>query len=493
MAPGRRNSAPADPTENDPAYYEVEVEGPVYRAGDKIPCRITDEQSWLTKEQLERLVPTIRAGGPVLWEHRTDIGHAGRVVRAWLEGDVLHATARLFAPVTWAPAADLRRRIRAGDTRCFSIGWDVVNGAPRFVELSVCDKGFFDIARMTRVRASSGDAASSAPSPAAFVSLPSPHLFAVREKCVPCAPGWGALGAAVLHMRATNRDHGAGLQHASLRATMQSSSTTTTTSSAAQQEAAHSDAPPAGGDAAVGVGPTDDEAVRVLRAAVTGKGASPHLMKIEERLQRLEQLEKDEAKRLEEEARAKAASAQVRAAEIRGGPIRVEVDRFFDKVYAVHAAPCVQLRASGDQGQLDSHLKDAKSAYIENLIDTMNAHEGVQPLLPFVQYLAEDAQCMRASLAAANEETSLTERLVNLGAEPGKKRRREDDDVGVTVRATKKARPDEGSEGQPTSLLVRELRDFFKSSPRTGVNAPIPDEVLKLGTWTARLAQAAPA
>ena len=520
----RRSS---DPFASSDDYFECEVEGPVYRAGEAIPCQNTGEAHSLTLAQLHEVAEQMRAGGPLLWEHRTTIGHAGKVTRAWVEGDVLHAAARLFAPVTWAPASSLRKRIRAGVTRCFSLGWDVLGGVTKFVELSVCDQGFFDIARMTSVRASASAAESAAAGAAApervawRTTQPSEaRFFQVRASGDLRPPTWGRLGRTVMALpppqHAISGDHPAATNNRACAGT--SSSSHLLRASAASMQAINELAPEAAaakheekagggglqGEASPDAGDvTEEDAVRVLRAAATsGKGASPHLMKIEERLKRLQQLEEEERLREAAAAKQKVEDARMRAAAIKTGDIPFEAERFIDREYAASAPECVQLRASGDVEGLRAHLAAAKQAYVENLTAAFNGSDDVQPLLPLMQSMATELRQLRAARAKEEEAETVNRRVESLvsrgeyraqdaagGAGSGTavsgKRKRSDDeaaDAGASMRAAKVPRGADAA--MPSHPLIANLRASFLTMGRVGVNAPIPDHVKSLANWT---------
>ena len=144
-------------------YYQARVRGPVYRAGDGIPSiNCPGHVMRIDPQQLRAVARAMNDRGPVLWNHDRTLGHAGYVAAAHVDDqNVLHAEVVLYPEVTWARAAQLRELIETRLVRSFSLGWDEVpsegsNGQvdTRFVELSVCEEGFFPAAKFAEARCS---------------------------------------------------------------------------------------------------------------------------------------------------------------------------------------------------------------------------------------------------------------------------------------------------------------------------------------------------
>lgn len=159
-------------------YFQPRVRGPVYQVGGVIPARGTGHPMKLDAAQLARVAAQLRDRAPVLWEHDKTIGHAGHVTGAHVDArGVLHAEATLYSPSTWTPAGRLREAIRTGKCSSFSLAWDEDRdtGECRAVELSVCDKGFFPVARIEEAFASAPP-----PLPASVRRAGSARTHAVR-------------------------------------------------------------------------------------------------------------------------------------------------------------------------------------------------------------------------------------------------------------------------------------------------------------------------
>ena len=144
----------------DAHYFRCQVAGNIYRAGDIIPDPVTGQPEHLTLGELRAMLPDILRNGEVLLDHKNQHGPVGKIIAAHVTSDgILHATIETLPPSTCGRAADIRAGIRNGHIRCFSIGWDIKypQRTKRFVEISLCKKGFFPIARMKGVIQASQD------------------------------------------------------------------------------------------------------------------------------------------------------------------------------------------------------------------------------------------------------------------------------------------------------------------------------------------------
>lgn len=174
------------PYSEDDKYFQCILSGEVYRAGETIGDRNTGNQECLTAAELRAMLPQISGHGAVLLNHNPDNGHIGTIRAAYVDtNDVLHVTIALHAPVTCTATAAIRQQIRDGHLRCMSIGWDkryATNGK-RFIEVSLVEKGHFERAKITQIRASADGADAGS---AGALAEATPYEFAVvrDESCM---------------------------------------------------------------------------------------------------------------------------------------------------------------------------------------------------------------------------------------------------------------------------------------------------------------------